>query len=106
MKRASTIRMASNVLAVRFGRSGVGERVLANSDDDRSGTRNSRVTIGHTDGGRILKVIYVPDPPPDSVFVVTAYQVTGKPLVAFRRGMKKKRKSEHEIDFQKVGTRL
>jgi len=82
------------------------ERVLANSDEDRSGTRNSRVAIGHTDGGRILRVIYVRDPAPDSVFVVTAYQVTGKPLVAFRRGMKKKRKSEHEIDFQKVGTRL
>src|SRR5439155_15180464 len=41
---------------------------------------------------RILRVIYVRDPAPDSVLVVTAYQVTGKPLVAFRRRMKKKRK--------------
>ncbi len=68
------------------------ERVLANPDEDRPGTRNSRVAIGHTDGGRILKVIYVRDPRPDSLFVVTAYELTGKPLVAFRRRMKRKRK--------------
>ncbi len=68
------------------------EQVLATPDEDRPGTGNSRVAIGHTDGGRILRVIYVRDPAPDSVFVVTAYQVTGKPLVAFRRRMKKKRK--------------
>jgi hypothetical protein len=32
-----------------------------------------------------LRVIYVPDPEPDSVFVITAYELTGKPLVAYRR---------------------
>ncbi len=68
------------------------EEVLANPDEDRPGTKNSRVAIGHTDGGRILRVIYVRDPGPDSIFVITAYQLTGKPLVAFRRRMKKKRK--------------
>ena len=45
-----------------------------------------------TESGRILRVIYVRDPKPDSVFVVTAYELSGKPLVAFRRRMKKKRK--------------
>jgi len=68
------------------------EQVLANPDEDRPGTRNSRIAIGHTDGGRILRVIYVRDPGADSVFVVTGYELTGKPLVAFRRRMKKKRK--------------
>ena len=68
------------------------EQVLANSDEDRPGTKKSRVTIGCTEAGRILRVIYVRDPKPDSVFVVTAYELRGKPLVAFRRRMKKKRK--------------
>lgn len=34
---------------------------------------------------RHLRVIYVPDPEPDSVFVITAYELTGKPLAACRR---------------------
>jgi len=38
----------------------------------------------------ILRVIYVPDPEPDSVFVVTAYDLTGKALSAYRRCRKKK----------------
>lgn len=68
------------------------EQVLANRDEDRPGTKKSRIAIGRTDAGRILRVVYVRDPTPDSVFVVTAYELTGKPLVAFRRRMKKKRK--------------
>ncbi len=68
------------------------EQVLANSDEDRPGPRQSRVAIGRTDAGRILRVIYVRDPKPDSVFVITAYALRGKPLVAFRRRMRKKRK--------------
>jgi len=47
------------------------EQVLANPDEDRPGTGNSRVAIGHTDGGRILRVIYVRDPAPDSVCLIT-----------------------------------
>jgi hypothetical protein len=35
-------------------------------------------------------VIYVPDPQADSVFVITAYELSGKPLAAFRRRKKKK----------------
>ena len=66
--------------------------VLTNSDEDRPGTRNSRVAFGRTEAGRILRVIYVRDPKPDSVFVITAYTLEGKPLVAFRRRMKKKRR--------------
>ena len=32
--------------------------VLANSDEDRPGTKNSRVAIGRTEAGRVLRVIY------------------------------------------------
>jgi hypothetical protein len=35
-------------------------------------------------------VIYVPDPEPDSVFVITAYDLTGKSLAAFRKRRRKK----------------
>ena len=68
------------------------EQVLANRDEDRPGTKKSRIAIGRTDAGRILRVVYVRDPAPDSMFVVTAYELNGKPLVAYRRRMKKKRK--------------
>jgi len=68
------------------------EEALANRDEDRPGERNSRIAVGQTDGGRILRVIYVRDPKPDSIFVVTAYELSGKPLLAFRRRMRKKKK--------------
>ena len=40
--------------------------------------------------GRFLRVIYVPDREPDDVFVITAYELTGKPLAAYRRRRRKK----------------
>ncbi len=75
---------------------GVGEHevedVLAKPGEDRPGREGSRVAIGQTQGGRYLRVIYVPDPEPNSVFVITAYELAGKPLVAYRRGRRRKRK--------------
>lgn len=59
--------------------------VLRNPGEDRPGREGSRVAIGRTRAGRYLRVIYVPDPEPDSVFVITAYELRGKPLVAYRR---------------------
>ena len=47
--------------------------------------KGARVTIGRTRTGRYLRVIYVPDPEPDSIFVIAAYELTGKPLAAYRR---------------------
>lgn len=61
------------------------EDVLEKPGEDRPGKENSRIAIGQTRGGRYLRVIYVPDPEPDSVFVITAYELTGKPLKAYRR---------------------
>ena len=66
------------------------EDILAAPREDRPGREGSRVAIGRTSGGRYLRVIYVPDPNPDQVFVVTAYELRGKPLVAFRRRMRRR----------------
>jgi len=63
----------------------VAEDVLRKPGEDRPGKENSRIAIGQTRAGRYLRVIYVPDPEPDSVFVITAYELVGKPLKAYRR---------------------
>lgn len=66
------------------------EEVLRSPGEDRPGRDGSRLAIGQTRAGRYLRVIYVPDPEPDSVFVITAYQLTGKPLMAYRRRRRRK----------------
>ena len=68
------------------------EDVLDSPGEDRPGRDGSRVAIGPTQGGRVLRVIYVRDPQPDSVFVVTAYELSGKALLAYRRRRRKKGK--------------
>lgn len=68
------------------------EEILANPGEDRPGQEGSRVAIGRTSGGRYLRVIYVPDPEPNSVFVITAYPLQGKPLLAYRRRRRRKQK--------------
>jgi hypothetical protein len=66
------------------------EQVLERPGEDRAGRDGSRVAIGQTRAGRYLRVIYVPDPTPNSVFVVTAMELTGKPLAAYRRRRRRK----------------
>ncbi len=68
------------------------EDVILSPGEDRPGREGSRVAIGRTTGGRFLKVIYVPDPEPNSIFVITAYNLKGKPLMAYRRRRRKKQK--------------
>ena len=65
------------------------EGVLRHPGEDRPGAEGSRVAIGQTEAGRYLRVIYVPDPEPNSVFVITAYELAGKPLHAYRRRHRK-----------------
>ena len=65
--------------------------VLEKPAEDRAGREGARIALGQTASGRYLRVIYVPDPEPDSVFVVTAYDLIGKPLAAFQRRRRKKR---------------
>ncbi len=66
------------------------EEILVNPAEDRPGKDDSRVVLGRTFAGRFLRVIYVPDPEPKSVFVITAYEITGKPLTAFKRRHRRK----------------
>ena len=61
------------------------EEVLEAPGEDRRGRNGSGVAIGQTKAGRYLRVIYIPDRQSDSVFVVTAYELRGKPLLACRK---------------------
>jgi hypothetical protein len=61
------------------------EDLLQRPGEDRPGKEDSRIAIGQTRGARYLIVIYVPDPEPNSVLVITAYELPGKPLKACRR---------------------
>jgi hypothetical protein len=65
------------------------EDVLSRPLEDRQGTEGSRVALGQTEAGRYLRVIYVPDPEPGSVFVITAYDLGPKALKALKRRRKK-----------------
>ena len=68
------------------------EEVLLRPGEDRPGRDGSRVALGRTLGGRYLRVIYVVDPEPESVFVVTAYDLRGKPLLAYRRRARRRQR--------------
>jgi hypothetical protein len=59
--------------------------VLERPGEDRPGREGSRVAIGNTRAGRYLRGIYIPDPEPESVFVITADELKGKPQIAHRR---------------------
>lgn len=65
-------------------------QVLSSRGEDLTGTRNSRIKLGQTAAGRYLQVIYVPDEDPESVFVITAYELRGKARTAFRRRQRRK----------------
>ena len=68
------------------------EEVLKNPGEDRPGREGSRVALGQTESGRYLKVIYALDQEPNSFFVITGYELTGKPLIAYRRRRRKNKK--------------
>jgi hypothetical protein len=67
------------------------EDVLLKPGEDRSGREGSRVAMGKTRTGRYLRVIYVPDTEPESIFVITAFNLDGKPLMAYKRRSQKKK---------------
>ena len=63
---------------------------IQNPGEDRPGREGARVAIGQTRGSRYLRVIYVPEP--GGAFVITAYELSGKPLMAYRRRRRRKGK--------------
>lgn len=61
------------------------EEILLHPGDDFPGRGTSRIALGMTSSGRHLQVVYVPDHDAHGVFVVTAYDLKGKALTAYRR---------------------
>lgn len=78
--------------APHIERHGITERevraVLARPIEDRPAREGARAAVGQAAGGRYLRVIYVPDPDPDTVFVITAYELGAKAKHALRRRRK------------------
>ncbi|MBI3634759.1 MAG: DUF4258 domain-containing protein [Candidatus Rokubacteria bacterium] len=66
------------------------EDVLRRPMEDRPGREGSRVDLGRSQSGQYLRIIYVPDPVPNSVFVITAYRLGPKALKALRRRRRRK----------------
>jgi hypothetical protein len=64
--------------------------VLRRPGEDFPASRNSRMKLGQTAAGRYLQVIYVANDEPDSVFVITAYELRGKARKAYRRRQRRK----------------
>ena len=75
-------------------RHAVGEKdvkaVLQYPLEDRPGRDGVRIAIGQAPSGRYLRVVYVPDSKPDSVFCITAMDLGPKALWALRRRRRKK----------------
>jgi hypothetical protein len=65
------------------------EEVLARPGEDRPGADEARVAAGQSSAGRYSRVIYVAEA--GGVFVITAYDLTGKALLAYRRRRRRKR---------------
>ena len=68
------------------------EDILSRPGEDRPGREGSRVAVGQTQAGRYLRVIYVPDQEQDDAFVITAYDLCGKALLAYRRRSQRRKK--------------
>ena len=54
------------------------EAVMDRPIEGRPGEGCVRIALGKTNEGRYLRVVYVPDPVPNSVFVITAYEPVPK----------------------------
>ena len=77
-----------------FVRHGLSEEdvrdVLAGPLEDRPGHEGARTALGRNREGRYIRVVYVPDPEPDSVFVVTAFEIGPKAKLALLRRLRRK----------------
>ena len=61
------------------------KEIFLSPTEDRPGRDGARLLVGRTEEGRFIRIIYVRDPEPGSVFVVTAYELTERPLRALMR---------------------
>ena len=62
--------------------------VLEAPIEDWPGRDGASIALGQTEAGRYLQVVYVADPVPDSLFVVTAYDLGPQALRALRRRLR------------------
>lgn len=67
------------------------EDVLADCIEDWPSRRGAREAIGQTQGGRYIKVVYRLDGETGDITVITAYDLRGSALAAFRRRQRRKR---------------
>lgn len=67
-------------------------QVLNRTGIDYPERRNAKARMGQTEAGRYLKVVYVPDEGRKSAFVVTAYELRGSALKAYRRAKRRRRR--------------
>ena len=65
-------------------------QVLARPGLVLKGSKSSRFALGQTVDGRFLKVVYAPSKQGPGVFVVTAYELRGNELKAYRRRRRRK----------------
>jgi hypothetical protein len=65
-------------------------QVMVLPGQDYPADRNTRMKLGQTGAGRYRQVIYVPDKGGQSAFVITAYELKGKALKAYRRQQRRK----------------
>ena len=66
-------------------------QVLGRPGEEFAGRGNSRIALGQTAAGRFLQVLFVPDADRAGAFVVTAYDLVGRALKAYRRRRRKRR---------------
>ena len=65
---------------------------MSSPGEDRAERENSRMAIGQTLAGRYLRIIYALDSDPGGIFVITAYELRGAPLAAYRRRMRRRQR--------------
>ena len=67
------------------------ETVLKKPGEYRPGKEGSRIAIGKTESGKFIRIIYVPESSKESIFVITAYEISGNVLKAYRRRRRRKK---------------
>lgn len=68
------------------------EDVMQSALEDRPARNGTREALGQTRDGRYLRVVYVPDDSPaNSFFIITAIDIRGNELRAFRRRQRRRR---------------
>lgn len=65
--------------------------VLAHPLEDRAGREGARTVLGRTRSGMYIRVVYVIDDEPDSVFVITAFEVGGNTRKGLLRRLRRRR---------------